>query len=337
MPKQAAHQRGNRQAMRWVLGISILLSVVKFTAWSLTGSDAILSDALESLINVAAGSFALYSMIYAHKPQDEDHPYGHGKIEFFAVGFEGGLILVGGFGIMINALYALWHPQPLERLSLGVYLIAGAGLVNALVGSWMIRRGKRHQSRVLLADGRHLLTDTWTSIGLVVGLIAIQLTGAPWLDPAIALVMAGFILYTGYRLLRQSVHGLMDEADPKLIAEVVALLERVRKPEWISIYNLRIKKMGSFTHLDCCVAVPYYLTVVEAHAIQDRLEASFAEIWGTQYETFTHSEPCFQQLCAYCQVVACPGRRAAFQQARPCSVENVGQPAPLGIAEPAGG
>lgn len=318
-----ANNRAKTRLMVWMLAFQVLLSAIKFFAWFITGSDAILSDALESLINVLAGSFALFSVMYASRPQDDDHPYGHGKVEYFSVGFEGGLILVGGLGIMANAIYSLAHPVALENMDWGIYLSITAGLANGLMGLILIRNGRRRKSHTLQANGKHLLTDTVTSVGMVAGLVAIWLTDALWLDSAIALVMALFILYTGVRLLRQAIGGLMDTADTDLLRQVVDLLCTHRLPQWIDLHNLRVKRVGSFIHLDCYLTVPYYLTAEEVYETKRQLAESFATLWGTDYETYIDGLPCFRSLCAQCAMEGCPGRNEAFVAVPPCTLQRV--------------
>ncbi|MBX3101667.1 MAG: cation transporter [Bacteroidetes bacterium] len=309
VPSSTQHTQ-NLRLMRRVLFAGILLAVVKFVAWYLTGSEALFSDALESTINIAAGTFTLLSLRYAGRPRDSDHPYGHGKVEYFAVGFEGGLVLLAGVGIGANALYAWLHPVPLQKLDVGILLGTVAGITNLVLGLLLIRRGKRTRSSALVADGKHLLTDTWSSAAMIVGLLLVWLTGEQWLDYLFALLLALMVFYTGFSLVRKSIGGLMDAADDDLLKVVVQVLRQNHRAAWIDVHNLRVKRMGSFIHLDCYLTVPYFITLQEAWELKEDLRKAFAPVWGDEYEVFIHSVPCMQQYCHACAVADCPGRLA---------------------------
>jgi cation diffusion facilitator family transporter len=296
--------------MRWVLLGGVCLAIVKFAAWAITGSEALFSDALESTINIAAGTFTLLSLRYAGRPRDSDHPYGHGKVEYFAVGFEGGLVLLAGVGIGANAIYAFFNPQPLQKLDVGIALGALAGIANLIMGLMLIRRGKRTRSAPLVADGKHLLTDTWSSVAMILGLLLTWLTDQLWLDALFALLLAVFVFFMGISLVRKAISGLMDQADDDLLKVVVKVLQKHHRSAWIDIHNLRVKRMGSFIHLDCYLTVPYFITVQEEWQLKEELRLAFKPEWGDEYEVFIHSVPCMQRLCSICTVADCPGRQA---------------------------
>lgn len=300
----------NLRLMRWVLAGGVMLALVKFAAWYITGSEALFSDALESTINIAAGTFTLLSLRYAGRPRDSDHPYGHGKVEYFAVGFEGGLVFLAGVGIAANAIYAWLHPQPLRQLDTGIVLGAFAGVANLLMGLLLVRQGKRTRSHALVADGRHLLTDTWSSVAMVIGLVLVRLTGLEWLDYLMALLLALFVIFTGFGLVRKAIGGLMDAADDDLLRQVVKVLQQHHRAEWIDVHNLRVKRMGSFIHLDCYLTLPYFLSLEEAWQLKEALREAFAPVWGNEYEVFIHSVPCMHAHCQRCAVADCPGRKA---------------------------
>jgi cation diffusion facilitator family transporter len=229
---------GNRVA--W---LSLLLSggllAVKFLAYQLTGSAAVLSDALESIVNVIASSFALFSVTLSARPPDASHPYGHGRIEFFSAGFEGALIVAAAVTILVTAVPRVFEPQPLAQLSLGVGLVAGAGVLNALLGMCLQYVGRRTHSLALVADGKHLLSDAYTSAGVLVGILGVWLTGWHVLDALTALVVALHILVMGGRLVRESIARLMDEAEPALLQRIVQTMQAARQPAWIDLHNLR--------------------------------------------------------------------------------------------------
>ncbi|MFM7218399.1 MAG: cation diffusion facilitator family transporter, partial [Bacteroidota bacterium] len=230
--------------MRGVLVIGSVLTIGKFIAYWLTHSNAVLTDALESIINIIAAAFGLYSLSYAARPKDEDHPYGHGKMEYLAVGFEGGLVLFAGCGMLFKAVHSLFHPVPLERLEIGLYITAVAAAVNLLMGRYLLKKGRNLHSSALVADGKHLLSDTWSSFILLAGLGVIRLTGLGWIDTALTVVLGIYILVVGYRLVRDSLSALMDEADFGKLEEIVSVLNKERKQKWIDIHNLRVVRYG---------------------------------------------------------------------------------------------
>lgn len=289
-----------------------MLSGVKFTAWLLTGSNAIFTDALESLVNVAAGSFALYSLYLAAKPKDEDHPYGHGKIEFLSAGIEGTLIGAAGLAIILKSIYGFMYPEPLQRLDIGILLSAFTGLVNFGMGFYAVRRGKKTNSATLRAGGKHLLSDAWSTVGLIAGLLLLRISGLSWIDPLIALLFGLYILYTGVRIVRESVAGIMDEADPKLIRELVTLLNENRREAWIDIHNLRIIKYGASIHVDCHLTLPFYYSVEEGHEEAENVLRLIREKYGDEVEIFVHVDPCLPSSCPLCAIATCPKRSHPF-------------------------
>lgn len=301
----------------------MLLSGIKFIAWFLTSSNAIFTDALESLVNVVAGSFALYSLYLAAKPKDEDHPYGHGKIEFLSATVEGSLIAAAGIGILIKSIYSYIFPEPITKLDVGILLSVIAGLVNFIMGWFSVKRGKKTNSATLQAGGKHLLSDAWSTVGLIIGLIVLYFTKLAWIDTSIALLFGIYILYTGLKILRESVAGIMDEADPKLIAELVELLSTHRNDYWIDIHNLRIIKYGASIHIDCHVTEPYYFTVEQAHDEAEKIQFLIEEKYEHKVETFVHIDPCLPTSCHLCGIMECTVRKQAFEGRIAWTSENI--------------
>jgi cation diffusion facilitator family transporter len=228
------------RTMQWVLLVGILLMGIKFFAWYITHSNAILTDAIESIVNVLAGAFALWSLYYASQPKDEDHPYGHGKIEFMSSGVEGGMIFIAGAAMLIKGVLAFFHPHVLEKVNVGLTLTFISGAVNYLMAKLLTKRGKDLNSATLVSDGKHLLTDTWSSIGLVIGLAIIYFTHLFWIDAVITVLLGVLIIYTGFGLIKESVFNLLDKADYAKIEHLIELLNRERKDNWIDIHNLRV-------------------------------------------------------------------------------------------------
>ncbi len=289
--------------------LSIVLLGIKFYAYYLTTSNAILTDALESVINVFASGFAFYSIYLSSLPKDINHPYGHGKIEFFSAGFEGGLIVVAGFFIIYQAILGLLHPPALSALPSGMLLLSVTVLFNGGLGYLLFKEGRRMDSLTLTADGQHLIVDAISSVFLIIGVGVVFLTGWQWMDPALSIAFAGFILYNGYKLLRKSIAGLMDESDPKTIVKVVQIINDARKENWIDIHNMRIQKYGADLHVDCHITLPYYFNLKQVHDEVADLERALDEKVDHNLEIFTHSDPCQPgNCCKYCSVNNCPSR-----------------------------
>jgi len=303
--------------------VSVLLLGVKYIAYLHTGSAAILSDALESIINVAAAIVAVVSLRFASRPADRGHPYGHGKIEYFSAAFEGGLIAFAALAIVWYAIRDLVRGAELADIEFGLALIFAAGLVNAGLGWFLLHMGRKHRSITLTADGHHVLSDFQTSVGVIVGLVLVKLTGHAWFDPAAALVVGVNLAATGYRVAREAAGGLLDEEDGTLLARLVAALESERSPGIIRIHRLRAIRSGRETHADAHVIVPEYWTVEQAHEkVVDFERRVFAQptIDG---EIVFHLDPCMQALCESCEMPECPVRRQPFSSRAALTVAEV--------------
>lgn len=304
----------HRKLQLVVLCIGALLMVIKFATWWLTNSNAVLSDASESIINIAAGVFALYSLTLAAKPKDSNHPYGHGKIEFLSAGFEGGLIFLAGVGIIAKAIYNLRFPQNLQSLDIALYLTVFTGFINYIMGAVLEKRGRQASSLTLVASGKHLKSDAWSSAGLVIGLLIVAISKMPLLDSVIAAIFGCVILYTGFQLLRKSIAGIMDEADYQLIEQMVKVLDQNRRPNWIDVHNFRVIKYGATLHIDCHITVPWYFNTRESHSEVKAFERLVDEKSELPVELFVHVDPCEQGIsCRICTKTDCNVR------AQPCS------------------
>lgn len=281
-------------ALRFPLLLSILAAVLTFgiktLAWALTGSVGLMSDALESLINLAAAVVAYLSVRYAAMPADATHTYGHEKVEYFSSGLEGGLILMAALGIGWAAVARLLDPRPLEALGLGLGLSVVAAVINGLVAWLLLHTGRKHRSIVLEADGKHLLTDVWTSGGVLVALGLVGLTGWLWLDPLVALAVAANILWTAFGLIRRSVDGLMDHALPEEEQQMVRDAIRGQLTANMDFHALRTRQAGSRRFADFHLLVPGSLTVREAHDLMDRIEDSVVQALPG-IEVTVHVEP----------------------------------------------
>lgn len=304
--------RQNIRVQVWVLTAGILLFVIKVIAWYLTNSVAILTDALEGTVNVLSAMLGLYSLHLAARPRDANHPYGHGKVEFISAAIEGTLIAGAGILIIWQSVDRLLQPQDINRLDTGILLVGVAGGLNALLGWVAVRTGKRNRSLALESSGRHLLSDAWSTAGLVAGLLLVLLTGLSWVDALVAMVFGFIIGATGYRILRRSIAGIMDEADTKLLKELIAFLQEIRRVHWVDIHNLRIIQYGAVLHIDCHLTVPWYFNVLQAHAEVDALEKAVRDKYGDRVELFVHTDGCRPTACPICAHPECPHRTAPF-------------------------
>jgi cation diffusion facilitator family transporter len=304
--------RENYNFQKVIAVVGVALFVVKFVAWYMTNSVAILTDALESTINVTAGFVGLYSLYLAAQPRDANHPYGHGKVEFVSAAIEGTLISVAGLLIVYKAIDNLRHPGEIVDLDYGIILVAATAFVNYAVGTLAVRKGRLNNSLALVASGRHLQSDTYSTVGIIVGLVLLLLTGRVWLDSVVALIFGAIIIFTGYRILRRSIAGIMDEADEELLKRVVATLEASRRENWIDLHNLRIIKYGNTLHVDCHLTVPWFLTVQEAHDEVDAVAGLIDSNFGESIEMFVHTDPCAAFSCELCTKSDCGERQAKF-------------------------
>ena len=313
----------NLQVQKWVAAISLLLLIVKFAAWYLTNSVSILTDAMESIVNVAAGFIGLYSLYVAAKPRDRDHPYGHGKAEFLSAAIEGTMILIAGVVIIYNAVVQLIYPVPLHKIDIGILLVAATAVANFVMGTICLRIGKKNNSLALTASGKHLQTDTWSTLGIISGLIILYFTGYEWIDSVLAIGVSLFVIYIAYTILRKSIAGIMDEADEKLLTEMVEMLNNNRQENWVDIHNLRVIKYGSILHMDCHLTVPWYLNVHEAHVEIDKLAELIRKNFNESVELFVHSDGCLPFQCHICSKQGCKVRQHTFEKRITWTLENI--------------
>jgi cation diffusion facilitator family transporter len=304
------------------LAVGAGLLWAKFLAYQLTGSTAVLSDALESIVNVIAAVFALGSLLFAGRPADRNHPYGHGKIEYFAAAFEGGLIAFAAILIIYEAVRGIFRTPELRQLDLGLAITLGAGLANAALGWFLIRTGKATQSLTLMADGKHVLSDFWTSLGVIIGLLLVRFTGMAWFDPLVAAIVGLNLGWTGFWLVRHAAGGLLDEEDTRLISKLVRTFDAYRLPGIIRIHHLRAIRSGRFTHVDAHVVVPEYWPVDRAHVLAESFEERVMRACGVEGEIVFHIDPCHRAYCALCDVMDCPVREAPFVARAPHTLDE---------------
>jgi len=303
--------------------LSVILLTVKFVAYYLTHSVSILTDALESIVNVIAGFIGLYSLYIAALPKDSNHPYGHGKAEFLSAAIEGTLIFSAGALIIYNAIKNLIYPTIIHKLDQGIYLVAVTAVINFVAGYICLQRGKRNNSLALLASGKHLLSDSYSTIGIIGGLLLIFITNKTWIDSAVAIIFGGIIIYTGYKIVRSSIAGIMDEADADLLKKMVLVLNSNRRENWIDLHNLRIIKYGAVLHMDCHLTVPWYLKVNEAHDEIEALGRLMKNEFGGSVELFVHSDPCLPFSCPICDKKDCNVRKHNFEKKITWTLDNI--------------
>jgi len=310
--------RVEKRIMLLSLGISIFLTALKAWAYLQTHSVAILSDALESIINIVTAALAMYSVHLSAIPRDVNHPYGHGKVEFFSVGVEGALIFIAGMLIAVKAVAYFFHPYALTQLPEGMLFVAITAVVNLLLGLFLIHQGKRLPSLTILGNGQHILTDAYSTGGLCLALMIIQISGREWIDPIASLMIGAWVVRKGYRLVRKSISGLMDEANPELIDQVIDILARHRKPNWIDLHNFRIQQYGNNYHIDCHLTLPYYYSLAQVHQENESLTQLIKEhVHSGEIECFIHVDPCRPYCCPYCQLLDCPVRQHPFREKIP--------------------
>lgn len=305
---------------------SLILFTIKIFAWYLTNSVAILTDALESIINVVAGAFTLYSLYVSAQPEDHNHPYGHGKIEFIAAGIEGSMIVCAGIYIFYEAISNLIEQNfQIQQLNYGVILIGITGGANFLLGYNAIKKGKKHKSLPLIAGGKHLLSDCYSSLALIIGLVLVMITKQLWLDSVIAMIFGSIIVYTGVKIVREAVAGIMDEADDDLLQELIDVLNNDRNEHWIDIHNIRFIKYGSKLHLDCHLTVPWYLNLRDVHQYYVELRDLTKAHFGDQIELFVHLDDCVPESCAICTIDNCTKRCVPFTEKLTWNIGNTTQ------------
>ena len=308
------------------LAVSVVLLAAKYEAYLLTGSTAILSDALESIVNVVAAVFALGGLVFAGRPADRNHPYGHGKIEFFSAAFEGGLIAFASVVIVYEAVRILLAGAEVRQIGSGVVIVLATGLVNLVLGWYLVRTGRRYQSLTLVADGKHVISDFWTSAGVVVGLLLVHLTGRAWLDPLVALLVALWLMWTGFKLVRHAAGGLLDEEDPVLLSRVLNALQTYVGHGVIRVHHLRAIRSGRFHHVEAHLVVPEFWSVERAHDVSEEVAARVIVDLGVEGEMVFHTDPCHRTYCAVCDLEDCAIRREPFLKVTPLTLEEAVQP-----------
>jgi cation diffusion facilitator family transporter len=306
MPNQTARLR--------VAVLSIVVGCVvlgmKYIAFHVSQSAALKSDAIENVVNVVAAVFALGAIIFADKPADREHPYGHGKIEHFSAAFEGGMISLAAVLIGYEAIRSIVEGVPIQNLTLGLGINFAAGVLNGLLGLFLVYQGKRQQSQALEADGHHVFSDFYVTLGLAAGLLLVKATGMTWLDPAMALAVCVVLAFTGFKLVRTSSAALLDTEDPELLQHLVEVMNRVRPKDIVAIHELRTLRSGRYIHVDIHMVIPEFYGIGQGHELADQFGKAVLAEAVIEGELHTHVDPCLRAFCNQCDLISCPVRQS---------------------------
>lgn len=321
-----SEDRNKFNFQRNVAIIGILLFIGKLIAWHLTNSDAIFSDAMESIVNIIAAFMGLYSLYLASKPKDLDHPYGHGKVEFITSGVEGALIIFAGVIIIVESADSLLNGNVPQKLDWGIVIVSITALVNYLMGYISYKKGVKENSLVLQSSGKHLQSDTLTTGGVVLSLILVYFTKMYWIDAVVASVFGGYIMFVGYKIIRKSLSGIMDEADLDMLGRLAQFLNENRKPEWIDVHNVKIQQHGSKLHIDGHITLPYYNSLRESHEEMEQLIKAVSKNTDRNVEFNFHMDDCKPFSCEICLIEDCPVRQRNFKKKIEWTTKTISQP-----------
>ncbi|MBN8537489.1 MAG: cation transporter [Deltaproteobacteria bacterium] len=301
------------KAAKISLFASFLVIALKITGYKVSGSTAIFSDALETLINILTAATALWVIKYVAQPKDENHPYGHGKAEFFSAAFEGGLILFAAITIMIESYRSFVAESKITDLNQGIFFVVIASLVNLAVSLYLRKIGKNEKSETLLASSSHIMSDVITTSGVVVGLILVKVTELFWLDPLLSFIISFHLVVEGIKIIRRSISGLTDELDDHSLNELSYAIQKNLQPGIINIHNLRSIRSGNFHHIDAHLIVPEFWNVALTHKITHEFEKNVVMDYPYDGEFAFHLDPCKADYCRFCNIEMCPIRVSDFQ------------------------
>ncbi len=317
--------KDNFNFQKTVAIIGIVLFIGKLIAWQLTNSDAVFSDSMESIVNIIAGFMGLYSLYLAAKPKDNDHPYGHGKVEFVTSGVEGALIIFAGVIIIVQAVNSILNGNIPKKLDWGILIVAITAAINYLMGYISVKKGIQQNSLVLQSSGKHLQSDTITTLGVVVSLILVYFTKIYWIDAVVALIFGAYIMFVGYKIIRKSLSGIMDEADLGMLTLLSEILTENRKKQWVDIHNTRIQQHGSGLHIDAHLTLPWYYELKKAHEEMEEVYKIIAKNSKRTIEFNFHLDDCKPFSCKICELSDCPVRQHDFLGKVNWNAENISQ------------
>jgi cation diffusion facilitator family transporter len=323
MNVQKINNKDKLAFQKLIAAFGVILFIGKIVAWKLTNSDAVFSDAMESIVNVISAFMGLYSLHLAAKPRDEDHPYGHGKVEFVTSGIEGALIAIAGIMIIYEGVNSLIVGKVLNKLDWGIWIIAATAIINYFLGYISIKKGEQENSLVLISSGKHLQSDTITTLGVVISLVVVYFTKIYWIDSVVALIFGGYIIVVGYKIVRKSLSGIMDEQNPELLNQIIKILEDNRRTEWIDVHNMKIQQFGAHLHIDAHITLPWYYSLRDAHNEMEKMIILLAENIHRSIEFNFHMDDCKPISCPVCQIKNCPVREKDFVKRVTWTPENV--------------
>jgi len=307
-----------------IIGIFVL--AIKFWAYKVTGSQAVFSDAAESIVNVITAVTLLVTIVYASKPADDDHPYGHGKAEYFSAAFEGGLIVFAAIAIVLETLRSFIENKPLTDIDRGQVIIIFASIANLALGFYLIQVGRNRKNLALEASGRHLFSDFWTSVAVLVALALVKWTGLNWIDQIVALAAAAYLLFNGIHIVMRSTHHLMDAGDDTILSEVLGIFKKNLERGIIRIHHTRVMRSGAYHHIDSHVVVPEFWDVKTCHEQTDNFSRRFFAEYSNPGEIHFHVDPCRRAYCRVCELSDCPVRRVGFEGIIPLTLHELKSP-----------
>ncbi len=312
-----------QRVQKVILVVSLIILVGKFVGFYLTNSVGILTDAMESIVNVVAGFVSLYSLIWSAKSKDKDHPFGHGKMEFISASLEGLLISLAGALIIYEGILRLFTPTLIQKLDIGILIIAIGGALNYIMGYYSVKIGKKHDSMALIAGGKHLQSDTYSTIGLILGLLILYYTQIAWIDSALAIVFGGIIVATGVMILRKTIANLLDKADTELLNKIAKCINSHRQDDWIDVHNTKIIKYGSYIYIDCDLTLPWFYNIKESHDACEELNRVLLQNFSEKIQISIHSDPCNVKYCKICGMHSCKYRQNDFIALQNISISDI--------------
>lgn len=319
--------RDSLRVQKYVAVLGISLMAMKFIAWMMTGSVSILTDAMESIVNVVAALIGLYALYLSSRPRDADHPFGHGKVELISSSVEGVMIIVAGAMILFQAIPRFFDPEPIDSLDLGLLLVAISAFANYVAGRYAIHRGKANRSVALVASGKHLCSDTYSSIGIILGLCLMMVFSnmgydVLWLDPLIASVFGVIIMVTGSKVVKGSMDGVMDRIDEQTVERAIGIINSKRHDHWIDIHNLRVIKYGPTLHMELHIILPMDMTMEEQAMEFTELKDAIIAEFGGYVDLMIMGESCEHCMCRYCNAV-CENRAEPFESLIEWDIDTV--------------
>lgn len=323
---EASQQNFNYQKI--VLAVTTIMMTIKFIAWFITDSVSIFTDAIDSIVNVIAAIICLYALHISSKPRDMDHPFGHGKVEIISSTVEGTMIFIAGVTVIFEAVNRIFNPdKQIISLDIGVVLIAVTAIMSYIVGYYAISRGRTNGSSALIASGKHLCSDTYSSIGIIIGLTAIVISNkigydAYWLDSVIACIFGTIIIITGVKIIKKSLDSTMDKADMEIVDEILKTLKIRRHNHWIDIHNLRVIRFGTTLHIQMHVVFPKNITIIDQNHEINELRKFIEDVRGNSVDLIIMGDPCTDVMCPRCDR-GCNDRKYKFDRFKEWTIETI--------------